>query len=98
MLDKTKEIPRVGDIWIPYFTRSLNQFTIFLMFEIEVLFQAGDRIIKVEGLMCWKLWQNVEFQQAWQLDSLDEKTFSPLPKKFKDLIPVTKEEQHEFFE
>jgi hypothetical protein len=48
--------------------------------------------------MCWRLWQNVEFQQAWQLDSLDEKTFSPLPKKFQDLIPVTKEEQHEFLE
>jgi hypothetical protein len=49
VLDKTKEIPRVGDIWIPYFTRSPNQFTIFLMFEIEVLFEAGDKIIKVEA-------------------------------------------------
>jgi hypothetical protein len=49
VLDKTKEIPRVGDIWIPYFIRSPNQFTIFLMFEIEVLFEAGDKIIKVEA-------------------------------------------------
>jgi hypothetical protein len=47
--DKTKEIPRVGDIWILHFTRFLDHFTIFFMPGIEVLFQASDRIIKVEA-------------------------------------------------
>jgi len=48
--------------------------------------------------VCWRLWQDVEFQQLWQLDSLDEQTFSPLPIVFQDLVPITKGEQHEFFE
>jgi hypothetical protein len=46
---KTKEVPRVGDIWIPYSTRSLYHFTKFFMPEIEILFQAGDKIIRVEA-------------------------------------------------
>jgi hypothetical protein len=74
------------------------------MFGIEVLFQVGDMIIRIKAsglssrLVCWKLWQNVEFQQSWQLDSLDEQTFSPLPIVFQDLVPIVEGEQHEFFE
>jgi hypothetical protein len=62
----TKEVLRVGDIWIPYFARSLDHFTKFFIPEIEVLFQSGDKIIRVEALglssrlVCWRLWQNVE--------------------------------------
>jgi hypothetical protein len=61
-----KEVLRVGDIWIPYFARSLDHFTGFFIFGIEVLFQSGDRILRVETsslssrLVCWRLWQNVE--------------------------------------
>jgi hypothetical protein len=65
--DKTKEIPNIGDIWIFHYVRSPNHFTRFFILEIEILFQAGDRILRVEAsgissrLVCWKLWQDVEF-------------------------------------
>jgi hypothetical protein len=49
LLNKTKEVPRVGNIWIPYSSRSPNHFTKFFIPEIEVLFQSGDMILKVEA-------------------------------------------------
>ncbi len=104
VLDKTKKILRVGDIWIPHSTRSLDHFTKFFILKIEVLFQARVKIFKVEALglssrlVCWRLWQNVEFQQSWHLDSSNEQTFSPLLITFQDLVPIVKGVQHEFFE
>jgi hypothetical protein len=71
MSDRAKEVPRVGDILIPNSARSPNHFTRFFMPEIEVLFQAGDKILRVEALglssrlVCWRLWQSVELQQTW---------------------------------
>jgi len=47
--DGTKEVPRVGDIWIPYFIRSPDHFTKFFIPEIKILFQLGDRILRVEA-------------------------------------------------
>jgi hypothetical protein len=94
-----KEVPRVGNIWISSSAKSLDHFTRFFIPRIEVLFQSGDKILKVEAfglssrLVCWKLWQNVELQQAWQLDSSYAQTFSPLPIIFQDLIPVTEGDQ-----
>jgi hypothetical protein len=76
-----KEVPRVGDIGILYFARSPNHFTKFFILGIKVLFQLGDEIFKVKPqglasrLVCWKLWQNVELQQTWQLHSSNEQTF-----------------------
>ncbi len=99
VLDGAKEVFRVGDIWIPYFTRFVYHFTKFFIPKIEVLFQLGDKILRVEALglssklVCWRLWKNVELQQTWQLDSLNEQTFSPLPIVFQDLIQVTKGNQ-----
>lgn len=81
LLNKTKEVPRVGNIWIPYSSRSPNHFTKFFILGIKVLFQLGDEIFKVKPqglasrLVCWKLWQNVELQQTWQLHSSNEQTF-----------------------
>jgi hypothetical protein len=57
-----KEVPRVGDIWIPYYAKSLDHFTRFFIPEIEILFQLGDKILRVEAcglssrLVCWRLW------------------------------------------
>jgi hypothetical protein len=48
--------------------------------------------------VCWRLWQNVEFQQSWQLDSSNEQNFSPLPIAFQDFVLIAKGMQHEFFE
>ncbi len=104
MSNKTKEIPRVGDIWILHFVRSPNHFTKFFMLGIEVLFQVDDKILRIEAsglpsqLVCWRFWQNVKFQQSWQLDNLDEQAFSPLPICFQDLVLITKGEHQEFFE
>jgi hypothetical protein len=47
VLNTTKEIPKVGDISISHFARSLDHFTKFFILGIEVLFQVGDMIIKV---------------------------------------------------
>jgi len=101
--DGAKEVPRVGDIWIVYSARSLDHSTRFFIPEIKVLFQLGDRVLRVEAfglssrLVCWRLWQNVKLQHAWQLHSSNEQTFSPLPINFQDLIPVAKVDQQDFF-
>jgi hypothetical protein len=47
--DGAKEVPRVGDIWIPYYARSHDHFTRFFILRIEVLFQPGYRILRVEA-------------------------------------------------
>jgi len=47
VLDKTKEIPRVGDILILHFKRSHDHLTKFFILEVEVFFQASDSILKV---------------------------------------------------
>jgi len=47
VLDTTKEIPRVEDISISHFARSPDHFTRFFILRIEVLFQVGDKILKV---------------------------------------------------
>jgi hypothetical protein len=52
MLNEAKEVPRVGNIWIPYSVRSLHHFTRFFIPEIEVLSQSGDRILRVEYQVC----------------------------------------------
>jgi hypothetical protein len=44
-----KEVLKVGDIWIPYSIRSPYHFTRFFIFEIEILFQSSDRILRVEA-------------------------------------------------
>ncbi len=104
MSNRTKEVFKAKDIWIPHSVRSFDHFTKFFMHGIEVLFQAGDRILKVEALglssqlVCWRLWQNVEFQQSWQLNNSNEQTLSPLSIFFQDLIPIAKGKQQEFFE
>jgi len=49
VLNRTKEVPRVGDILIPYSVRSPDHFTKFFIPEIEALFQAGDRILRVDA-------------------------------------------------
>jgi len=76
----------------------------FSYLKIEVLFQTCDKIFKIEALglssrlVCWKLWQNVEFQQSWHLESSNEQTFSPLLITFQNLVPIAIRVQHEFFE
>jgi hypothetical protein len=77
--------------------------TKFFIPRIEILFQSDDMILGVEAsslssrLVCWRFCQNFELQQAWQLDSSDEQTFSPLPINFQDLILVVEGDQHNFF-
>jgi hypothetical protein len=49
VLNRTKGVPRVGDILIPYSIKSPNHFTKFFIPEIEALFQASDRILRVDA-------------------------------------------------
>ncbi len=49
MSDGAKEVPRVQNVWIPYSTRFLDHFTRFFILRIEIMFQLGDKILKVEA-------------------------------------------------
>jgi hypothetical protein len=49
MSNGAHEVPRVGDIWVPYSVRSAYHFTRFFIPKIEVLFQPGDMVLKVEA-------------------------------------------------
>jgi hypothetical protein len=61
---KRKEIPRVGDIWIPKGYTSPNCFIRIFIPRVEKLFQDGDIILKVESgggtsrLINWRLYVN----------------------------------------
>ncbi len=47
----TKEVPRVGDVWVPYSARSLDHFTSFFIPGIEVLFQPSIWSIVTIGVL-----------------------------------------------
>ncbi len=46
---RTREVLRVGDIWIPKCTRSPDHFTHFFIPRIEILFQTRDKILRTEA-------------------------------------------------
>jgi hypothetical protein len=95
-------VPRLGDIWIPKSTPSANHFPRLYIPRVEDLFQAGDRIIRVEHggtrsrMISWRIWHGVGAQWQFQQESTDEQTFSLIPSTFIPLIPVAEGVQSEF--
>jgi len=46
---RTKEIPKVGDIWVLHYVKFIDHFTCFLIPSIKTFFQARDKILKVKS-------------------------------------------------
>jgi len=46
---KIEKLPKVEDIWVSHYAKYLHHFTCFFIPNIEVLFQARDKILKVES-------------------------------------------------
>ncbi len=47
---RIEKLPKVGDIWVPHYAKSLDHFTCFFLPSIEILFQTRDKIFRVESL------------------------------------------------
>ncbi len=95
-------VPRIGDIWIPRFAVSPNHFVRLYISGVEGLFQAGDRLLRVEHsgsksrLISWRIWCNQEEGWHFQQESTDEQSFSTFPSDFVPLRPVAEGDQPEF--
>jgi hypothetical protein len=69
-VEKQRNVPRVGDIWIPKLAMSPNHFVRLYIPGVEDLFQEGDHILRVEHggstsrLISSKIWRNQE--REWQ--------------------------------
>jgi hypothetical protein len=65
-LERQRNVPRIGDIWIPKFVASPNHFTRLYIPGVEDLFHIGDHILKVEHcgsssrVISWRIWRNQE--------------------------------------
>jgi hypothetical protein len=46
---KTEKLPKVEDIWVSHYAKYRHHFTCFFIPNIKVLFQARDKILKVES-------------------------------------------------
>ncbi len=100
-----RNIPRVGDIWVPKSAPTANHFPRLYIPKVEDLFQTGDRVIRIEHggsrsrLICWRIWRDVEQIWQFQQESSDEQTFSLISSNFSPLPlrPVVEGEQSTFF-
>jgi len=81
-LERQRQVLRLGDVWIPFSLVSLNHFIRFFISRMEDLFRARDRILKVENLgirsrlISWRAFDDENFGIRWQMDSIDEQTFT----------------------
>jgi len=79
---RTTRLPRIRDIWILHCVAFSNHFIQFFIPRIEALFQAGDKLVKVETpgltshIVSWRLCEDNNRQFQWQLNSTNEQTFS----------------------
>jgi hypothetical protein len=100
--ERQRSVSRLGDIWIPKSPVSPNHFARFYIPGVEDLFQAGDRIVRVEHagsrscLISWRVWRDPELKWQFQQESTYEQCFSTLPSNFEPLRPVAEGVQSEF--
>jgi hypothetical protein len=102
--ERQRNVPRVGDIWIPKLAMSPNHFVRLYILGVEDLFQEGDRILRVEHggstsrLISWKIWRNQEREWQFQQESTDEQNFTTIASNVTPLSPVAEGVQSEFTE
>jgi len=100
--ERQRSVPRIGDIWIPKLAVSPNHCVRLYILGVEDLFQAGDRLLRVEHsgsksrLISWRMWHNQEEGWQFQQESTDEQSFSTFPSDFVPLRPVAEGDQPEF--
>jgi hypothetical protein len=100
--ERQRSVPRLGDIWVPKFTVSPNHFTRFYILGVEVLFQVGDHLVRVEHggsrscVIGWRIWRDSKGKWQFQQESTDEQNFSIFPSNFAPLRPVAEGDQSEF--
>ncbi len=100
--ERQRNVPRLGDIWIPKFAVSPNHSAKFYIPGVEDLFQIGDRLVRVEHagsrslLISWRVWHDLEGKWQFQQESTDEQSFSIFPSNFAPLRPVEEGDQSEF--
>jgi hypothetical protein len=64
--ERQNALPRLGDIWVPKSVVSLNHFVRLYIPGVEDLFQARDRLLRVEHsgsrsrLINWRIWRSQE--------------------------------------
>jgi hypothetical protein len=95
-------VPRLCDVWIPFSPIFPNHFIRFFILEVEDLFMARDRILKVENsgmrsrLISLKEFGDEHFGIQWQMDFADEQIFTLLPSEVVILDPVVEGRQGDF--
>jgi hypothetical protein len=100
--ERSRSVPRIGDIWIPKLAMSPNHFVRLYILGVEDLFQVGDRLFKVEHsgsssrLISWRIWRNQEEGWQFQHESTDEQSFSTFPSDFVPLRLVAEGDQSKF--
>ncbi len=99
---RQRNVPRLGDIWIPKLAASPNHFVKLYIPGVEDLFQVGDRLFRVEHsglssrLISWRIWRNQEEGWQFQQESTDEQIFSIFSSNFAPLRPVAEGDQSDF--
>jgi hypothetical protein len=69
---------------------------------VEDLFQAGDRLLRVEHngskscLISWRIWRSQEGEWRFQQESMDEQKFTTIPSTIAPLKPIAEGAQSEF--
>jgi hypothetical protein len=100
--ERQRNVPRLGDIWIPKSFVSPNHFPRFYILGVEDIFQTGDHVVRIEHagsrsrLISWRVWCDSEAKWQFQHESTDEQCFSTFPSNFETLRPVAEGAQSEF--
>jgi len=102
--ERQRNVPRLGDIWIPRLEVSPNHFVRLYIPGVQDLFQVGDRLLRVEHsgsrsrIISWRIWEDEEGGWRFQQESTDEQNFTTVPSNFEPLRPIHEGVQSKFAE
>ncbi len=102
LVERQCALPQLGDIWVPKSAASPNHFVRLYIPGVEDLFQAGDRLLRVEHsgskshLISWRIWRSQEGEWKIQQESTDEQKFTTVPSTIAPLKPIVEGVQSEF--
>lgn len=101
-LKRQRQVPRIDDIWISISPISPNHISRFFIPSIKILFQARDRVLKVESsgsrfcMISWKACTVNNLGVHQQMDFTNEHNFTLLLTNFVILNPILEGEQLDF--